>query len=126
MVDEQDGVHGRVTGCGGNTANGAAFIEAKEARPRDVLRHKDAGRAKSRARASRGEHPHFMVGDFVLVARVRTSGPQAKLMTRWIVPWRVVSDDREHVYTVQHLVSGETPLMPTWCACDLIGRRRWK
>lgn len=82
-------------------------VEAQEARRRDVLRRKDAVSAKSRARPSRRELPHFTVGDVVLAVRVRKSGPQVKLASRWTEPWRVVSDDWQHVYTVQHLVSVE-------------------
>lgn len=50
-----------------------------------------------------------MVGDFVLLARVqvRKSGPRTKLVSCWRGVWRVVSDDRELVHTVQHLVSGD-------------------
>lgn len=87
---------------------GQRIVEAQEARRRDVTWHKIARRARSHARVSRGELPHFTVSDFVLVAWVRKSGPQAKLLSRWTRPWRVILDDREHVYTIQHLVSGET------------------
>ena len=29
-------------------------------------------------------------------------------MSTWTGPWRVVNDDREHVYAVEHIVTGET------------------
>ena len=64
-------------------------------------------REQRRERASRGELPHFTVGDYVLVARVRTHGRHPNLMNTWTGPWRVENDDREHVYTVSNIVTGE-------------------
>ena len=52
--------------------------------------------------------PDFTVGDYVLVARVRTQGRQNKLVGTWTGPWRVVNDDKEHVYSVGNIVTGET------------------
>ena len=34
-------------------------------------------------------------------------GKHRKQMNTWIGPWRVANDDKEHVYAVQHLVTGE-------------------
>lgn len=45
------------------------------------------------------------------MAPVCESGSHAKLVSRWIGPWRVVLDHPEHAYAicnVQHLVTGET------------------
>ena len=50
---------------------------------------------------------HFTVGDFVLVARVCRQGKHRELMSTWTGPWRVVKDDKEHVFAVQHLVTAE-------------------
>ena len=56
----------------------------------------------------RGETlPHFTVGDYVLVARLSRQGKHSKLMGTWTGPWRVATDDKEHVYAVQHLVTAE-------------------
>ena len=51
--------------------------------------------------------PQFMVGYYVLVARVSTQGKHRKLMSTWTGPWRVANDDKEHVYAVQHLLTAE-------------------
>ena len=67
-----------------------------------------ADRQHSRARASHGTLPHFTVGDYVFVARVRKQGKHKKLVSTWTGPWRVVNDDREHVYIVENIVTGET------------------
>lgn len=76
------------------------IVEAQEVRRRDALRRESARRVRSWARASRGKLTHFTVGDFVLVARVLKMWQQAKLVSRWTEPSRVVSDDRERVYKV--------------------------
>lgn len=55
---------------------------------------KDAGRANSRAQSSRGLLVHFTADNFVLMARVRKSGPQVKLVNCWMRPLRVVPDER--------------------------------
>ena len=50
---------------------------------------------------------HDTVGDFVLVAHVRKCGKHAKLVSEWTGPWQVLSDDREQVNTVEHIVPRE-------------------
>lgn len=52
--------------------------------------------------------PQFTVGDYVLVARIRRVGSHPKLMSKWVGPWRVVNDDKEHVYTIEVIVTGKT------------------
>ena len=83
------------------------IIDAQEQLQREAVERRGAVRERERNLRSRGELPHFTVGDFVLVARTRKAGRNAKLMSEWTGPWRVVSDDREHVYAVEHIVSGE-------------------
>lgn len=68
----------RVAGCGGSTANVIANCRG-------------AGDEASRRTPA------------LLVAWVRKLGPQAKLVSHRTEPWHVVSHDREHVYTAQHL-----------------------
>ena len=52
--------------------------------------------------ASRGELPDFMVGDYVLAARLGGFGTTPKLVSTWIGPWRIV--DR---VAVENIVNGE-------------------
>ena len=51
--------------------------------------------------------PHLTVGDYGLVARVSRQGKHRKLMRTWTGSQRVASDDKEHVYALQHLVTAE-------------------
>ena len=56
--------------------------------------------------------PHCTVGDYVLVARVSRQGKHRKLISTWTGPWRVASDDKEHVYAVHHLSHSRTARRP--------------
>ena len=82
--------------------------QAQEELHARVLARVTQAREQSRERASRGELPQFTVGDYVLVARVRKQGRNQKLMNTWTGPWRVTNDDKEHVYTVANIITGET------------------
>ena len=82
------------------------IIEAQEQLQQCAVERRGTHRERERRRRSRGELPNFTVGDFVLVARVRKEGRHAKLMSQWTRPRKVVSDYREHVYTVEHIVTG--------------------
>ena len=82
--------------------------EAQECMHARVIQRLTHQRQQRRERASRGELPHFTVGDYVLVARVRKQGKHPKLMSTWTGPWRIENDDREHVYNVSNIVTGET------------------
>ena len=84
------------------------MVGAQEALRGDAGDVVAAARQKSRDRASRGVLPSFMVGDYVLVARVTRQGRNHKLVSSWTGPWRVVNDDRDHLYVVQNIVTGET------------------
>jgi hypothetical protein len=64
-------------------------------------------RQRSRDHASRGALPNFSVGDFVLRAIVRKAGKHAKLASTWVGPSRITAAGTGHVFTVQHLVTGE-------------------
>ena len=51
--------------------------------------------------------PYFTVGNFVLVSRVSKQGKHRTLVSTWTGPRRVTTDDKAHVYAVQHLATGE-------------------
>ena len=82
--------------------------KAHEALQERVVEQLARTRQQRREQASRGHLPNFTIGDYVLVARVRQQGRHRKLMSTWTGPWRVANDDRDHVYTVENLVNGET------------------
>ena len=48
-----------------------------------------------------------MVGDYVMVARVRRPDSMPKLVSTWTDSWRIVTVDKVHVYGVQNIVTGE-------------------
>lgn len=51
--------------------------------------------------------PTFVVGGYVLVARVRHSGSTPKLLMMWTGPWRVVMAEQQGVYGMENIVLGE-------------------
>ena len=55
-----------------------------------------------------GVLPDFVVGDYVLVARVRQPGITPKPMNTWTGPWRVVSKPGGHVYGVEDIATGRS------------------
>ena len=81
--------------------------EAQRHLHKGVLDKVQASRSKHRASARVGSLPDFVVGDYVLVARVRRRGSTPKLLMTWTGPWRIVAAERLHVYGVQNIVSGE-------------------
>ena len=73
-----------------------------------MLQCVDSDLCHHRARGGRSKTlPHFTIGDYVRVARVSRQGKHRKLMSTWTRLWRVANDDKEDVYTVQHLVIAE-------------------
>ena len=87
---------------------GIQGVTAVQERLHDRVRQRAAhAQQQSRHHASRGQLPHFTVGDYVLVARVHQPGKHHKLVSTWTGPWQVVNDDQEHVYTVSNIVTGE-------------------
>lgn len=48
-----------------------------------------------------------MVGDHVLLVRVRRSETKTKFVSTWTGPWRTVTGEIWHVYEVQSIVTGE-------------------
>ena len=85
-----------------------SLVDTQEELLAGVLQRVDADRHHHRARNSRGKTlPHFTGGDYALVARVSRQGKLRKRMSTWTGPWRVANDDKELVYAVQHLVTGE-------------------
>ena len=86
----------------------ASLVDTQEELLAGVPQRVDADRRHHRARGSRGKTlPHCTIGGYVLVARVSKQSKHRKLMSTWTGPWRVANDDKEHVYSVQHLVTGE-------------------
>ena len=86
----------------------ASLVDTQEELLAGVLQRVDADRRHHRARGSRGKMlPRFTVGDYVLVARVSKRGKHRKLTNTWTGPWSVAIDDKEHVYAMQHLATGE-------------------
>jgi len=81
--------------------------EAQTELHKEVLAKVESNRAKQRNAASRGRLPNFAVGDYVPAARVRKSGLTPKLVATWTGPWRVVSAENQHVFSVQNIISGE-------------------
>ena len=73
-----------------------------------VLQCVDSDLCHHRVRGGRSNTlPHFTMGDYVRGARVSRQGKHRKFMSTWTTLWRVANDDKEDVYTVQHLVIAE-------------------
>ena len=77
-----------------------SVVAAQSHLHKEVLVKVQANRGKQRVAASRGSLPIFLVGDYVLVARVRRSGSTLKLLMTWTGPWGMVVDPQSHVYGV--------------------------
>lgn len=84
------------------------IIHAQENLLKEAVDRITSSWERERKVLSRGELPDFSLGGFVLVARRRKAARNEKLVSEWTGPWGLVSDDREHVYTIEHTVSGET------------------
>jgi hypothetical protein len=72
------------------------------------------------------EGVNFEVGDFVLVARTQKTR-EHKLTANWRGPFRVREAISDHIYQVEHLISGElsevhTSRMKFYCDDDLDSR----
>ncbi|CAN0274200.1 unnamed protein product, partial [Scytosiphon promiscuus] len=80
---------------------------AVDAMHKRVTHRVQAVRAAGRRRESKGNLPNFAVGDYVLMARVRSPGKNSKMMSTWTGPWRVTNAPSPHVYQVQDIVSGK-------------------
>ena len=83
------------------------LVDAQTELHKQVAARVEKNRAKQRAAESRGALPNYSVGDYVMVARVRRSGLTPKLAATWTGPWRVVTAEKKHVYSVQNIISGE-------------------
>ncbi|CAM9997209.1 unnamed protein product, partial [Chrysoparadoxa australica] len=66
----------------------------------------EASRMRGRVTQSQGKRAGFEIGDFVMVARVKRRGRQHKLVATWMGPYRVTGTKSEHVFVVQHLLTG--------------------
>ena len=85
-----------------------SLVDTREEHLAGVLERVDADRRHQRARGSRGKTlSYFTVVHYVLMARVSRQGKHRKLMSTWTEPWHIANDDKELVYAVQHLVTGE-------------------
>lgn len=62
------------------------IISTQDVLLRGILERHNEQRQHTRVQQNRGELPHFTVGDYVLLARVRKEGRNAKRMTTWTGP----------------------------------------
>ena len=85
----------------------ATVVEAQQEMHKEVAQRVEKTRAMQRQAASKGQLPNFMVGDYVLAARVRRAGTTPKLVSTWTGPWRIVAAEKKHVYGIQNIVNGE-------------------
>ena len=67
-----------------------------------------AQRQRVREIGNRGPLSAFVVGDYVLVARVRKLGSAPKLVPTWTGPWRVLQGGSTYDYVVEDIVMGKT------------------
>lgn len=64
---------------------------------------------------------NFAVGNYVLVTRGRRQASKPKLMSTWTGTWRVVNGDKQHIYGIQNIVSGEIKEVHMgYCADDTL------
>ena len=83
------------------------MVEAQQDLHKQVANRVEKTRELQRRVTSRGQLPNFMVGDYVLAARVRRAGTTPKLVSTWTGPWRIVAAEKKHVYGIQNIVNGE-------------------
>ncbi|CAN0065761.1 unnamed protein product [Sphacelaria rigidula] len=84
-----------------------SIVEAQQELHKKVAQRVDKNRDLQRRVASKGKLTNFVVGDYVLAARVRCSGPTPKVVSTWTGPWRIVMAEQQHVYEAQNIVNGE-------------------
>ncbi|CAN0007804.1 unnamed protein product [Ectocarpus fasciculatus] len=82
-------------------------IEAQRHLHKEVLDTVQTSRSRHRASARVGSLLELVMGDYVLVTRVRRRGSTPKLLMIWTGPWRIVTAERPHVYGFQNIVMGE-------------------
>ena len=82
-------------------------VEAQQGLHKVVEEEVKTPRERQRLAANRGQLPNFAVGDYVMVARVRWQGSTPKLVSTWTGPWRIVTVDKIHVYSVHNIVRGK-------------------
>lgn len=85
-----------------------SIVDIQERFHQPIKEQVAADRESCRDRGRLGELPYFTVEDYVLVTRVKNWGRGRTLTGTWTGPQRAVTDDHEHVYDVEHIVSGET------------------
>lgn len=81
-------------------------VESQEELQQSVLGCVAKAYKQSWERSSSREMPQFAVGDYLLVPRVYQQEHHPKIVSTWTEPWRVVSEDKEYVYTVQSIMNG--------------------
>ena len=84
-----------------HTAEVAAALEGIHRTIDRARQDRQCQNAKSRSKISR--HHNFIVGDYVLVARVQKAGD--KLKARWTGPHRIVQTVSDHVVMVEDIVN---------------------
>ncbi|CAM9844816.1 unnamed protein product, partial [Chrysoparadoxa australica] len=80
--------------------------DALAALHKPVSQAAEESRRRGRVTQSQGKKAGFEIGDFVMVARVKRRGRQHKLVATWMGPYRVTGTKSEHVFVVQHLLTG--------------------
>ena len=81
----------------------AIAVEAQQRLHKVIEERMKKNRERKRKAASRGQLPN-LVGDQVMVARVRRPDSTPKLVSTWTDPWRTVTADKVHVYNGQNTV----------------------
>lgn len=84
------------------------IVEAREQSQKEVVEPRNLSRDGERRIWRRDNCLTFKVEGPIPVARTRKAGTNVNLASQWTVPWRVVSYDRDPIYTVDHIVYGET------------------
>ena len=80
---------------------------------KQVTHRVQAVRAVSRRRESNWVLPNFAVGDYVLMARVRSPGKTSKMVSTWTGPWRVTNAEQARTSTKSRTLLAATSPMPT-------------
>lgn len=83
------------------------IVEAQEQLHNAAATRRETSRSRECVEMSRGEPPHFTVGEILSWWRGSgKSGKHAKFVSEWTHSWRVVSEDREDLYKVEHISIG--------------------
>lgn len=72
----------------------------------NILKHVHVNRERTTISMNKGSLPTFVVGDYVMAARVHERGELKLFVSNWMGPWRMVLAGGQHVYGMEDVVGG--------------------